>query len=253
VPAWTEAGRRAYYRKKYGEEEGETRYQQWVDERERNESVEPQTGRIVSEKAPTRRTKKPNPKEIQSGVALLIASVDIGAANTVPSWGRVSRLSGSEELLTRYFGEVFGGKDTPEVDRLAEAITQVVKENRWIAQLFETARKSGGWLKLAAVLSSIMIPRMIQAGLIPNPFGAMSDAAPNMEGGGAYGPRGDDGFGQVTPDEPSPPDPAAFRGPEEQGGFGPVPGSEAQPHGRRHGRSAQPPSGDPAEVREAVA
>jgi hypothetical protein len=201
--AWSEAAREQFFLKRYGAEEGAKRFQEWKDQRDKLEDLQPQGGSVVQEKAPQRRrSNKTNAKEMQSGLAVLIAGTDLAVAQVSRQWASVPRLSGSKELLNRYLAEVFGVGGANEVDRLAAALTDVLRNNPWLGRFFDSVKKQGGWVKLVAVISAIIVPRLIQAGIIPNPFAqGAENAAAGMEGGGAHGDHRDDRFGQVAADE----------------------------------------------------
>jgi hypothetical protein len=245
--AWSDAARHEVYVRRYGEEEGEARYQAWQDKHAANEESQPQGGDIVGEKEPasqratrTRSTRKPtvaDKKDLQATISVVIASADKYVSHNIPAelW---KPLTGTEEILDKYVGDAFGGN---EVERLSGALADVLAGNKWLVAAMKRAQKTGGWVKLMAALVSVLGPRLVALGIIPNPFdmGGSSDGAPDMAGGGAYGGDRPDGGGEVRPDIFSPiADTSALRGAEEQGGFGEVPGSQNGSLSRRDARFA---------------
>lgn len=135
-----------------------------------------------------------------------------------------------------------------EIGRLAQATGDEVLNSKQLTAWLMRASKSGVHVKLALVVASIAIPRMVNHGMLPAQVAA--DAA-DVAGGGAYGDHWTDGLGQVDPDEPL----AGYQEPlhsvEEQGGFGPVPERETVTHSRRNGRSTDLEDNLAAAIREA--
>lgn len=159
-----------------------------------------------------------------------IYALDTGATWIFPTWA-AERLS------------------QEEIGRLAQATGDEVLNSKQLTAWLMKASKSGVHVKLALVVASIAIPRMVNHGMLP---GEMADVA-DMESRRARGDFGPDGFGEVSPDEP----PAGYeelvRAPEEQGGFDEVPEDAPHPIRGRNGRSKANQDHLEAALREAVA
>lgn len=157
-------------------------------------------------RARSSRSKKVEPLEFADSKAIISAA--IAGADKIGSllserWASVPRLSGGDEILARYL-DALTASDQPEVDRLATALAEAYGENPWLAKLFRSVQKYGKQsapiAKLVIASVSIFLPRLLYLGVLPNPFGAAPNDGTDMEGGGAHGDRGDDGFGQVGAD-----------------------------------------------------
>jgi hypothetical protein len=227
--AWTEEARRAFYVKRYGEELGEEKFQTWLDKQDQGE-LPRQEGDVTSKPKPPVRG-KPRPADVYAAMGTAIYALDTAATWFSPAW--------QQERLTQ-----------EEIGRLAQATGDEVLNSKQLTAWLMRASKSGVHVKLALVVASIAIPRMVNHGMLPPQVAG--DAA-DLAGRGAHGDHWADGLGEVDPDEQVAQYPEPFRGVEEQGGFGPVPDSEAVPHGRRNGRSAQLEDHLEAALREADA
>jgi hypothetical protein len=229
--AWSETARRAFYVRKYGEEEGEERFQQWMDSRD-GEAPRQDGSVAPGERAPGRAARaKPKPADVYAAMATAIYAIDTGATWFSPVW--------AQERLTQ-----------EEIGRLAQATGDEVLNSKQLTAWLMRASKSGVHVKLALVLASIAIPRMVNHGMLPAQVAA--DAA-DVAGGGAYGDHRPDGVWEVDPDVPMAGDTDPLRGAEEQGGFDEVPEEPTYTHGRRNGRSTAVEDNLAAAIREAGA
>jgi len=236
--AWTEEARRALYVRRYGEDAGAEKFEEWQAKAEsRDEPLQQAGSNVAGERAPKRtprKSSKVDKEAMATGIAALIAVSDVGLAELSPKWASVPRLTGSEELLQKLVADTFGGGN--EIERLAAAIADVVHGNEWLTSVLASAKKSSGSLKLLAVIGAILVPRLIAAGIIPSPFGGPADVPADVESGGTHGDRGDDGLGQVGPDVAPVADTTPLHSVEVQSGFGTLPGSAASLNGRRDAR-----------------
>jgi hypothetical protein len=241
--AWSEAARRAFYVKKYGEEEGEAKFQEWMDRQDLAAEQPRQEGSVVEPKrrSSTRKGKrKLDADTAYNGMAIAIATADKALANFLyPPW--------KEEQLTN-----------EEIGRLARAtgdeILQSETLTRWFLSALEVTNKGGPHARLLIAVAMIAYPRMVRRGMVPD---FLPDLAgyepPDVAGGGAHGDPGADGFGEVPLDESL----AGYAEPlgsvEEQGGLGEVPEGTAHTNGRAHGRSQSQSRDFAPAIREAVA
>jgi hypothetical protein len=238
--AWSENARRAFFVKRYGEELGEEKFQEWMDAQ--NAAPTRQEGDAAAKpKAKPRSRKHPKLEHDSTAqvVAAGIATADRVVANFLyPPW-RTEQLSDEE------------------IGRLAHATADEILQSetltRWFIQVMEFAGKGGAHTKFAIAVAYIMYPRMVRRGMIPDFLGQVATDATDVEGGGAHGDHWADGFGEVHPDVPLAGDPNAFRGPEEQGGFDQVPENTPHPKRGRNGRSATDEDHLEAALREAGA
>lgn len=230
--AWSETARRAFYVKRYGEEEGETKFQEWMDAQDLGE--QPRQDGTVAPDRPARtssRGTKPKPADVYQAMATAIYGVDTAATWFIPTW-KDERLSDDE------------------IGRLARATGDEVLNSKQLTAWLTRASKSGVHVKLAMVLASIAIPRMVNHGMLP---AAVAADAADVAGRGAYGDPGADGFGEIPADEPLAGYAEPLGGVEEQGGFGEVPQGTAHANGRAHGRSQGQSRDFAPAVREAIA
>lgn len=244
---WGDLARRNFYIDRYGEEDGQRRYDEWIAKKgiSAETATEPkqQEGSIYVEEpnpkpkrtrtATTRsRAKKAEPLEFDDAkavISVIIAGGDKLGEMVSPTWAKVPRLTGGDEIIARYL-DALTNSDQPEVDRLASALAEAYGENQWLAKVFRAAQKYGTktapFVKLAAACLSIFLPRLLALGLIPNPFGEVPPNDPNMEGGGTHGTSGDDGEREISIDELSSGSmPEAVYRTEEQSGQREIPAS----------------------------
>lgn len=229
--AWSEAARHAFYTKRYGEEEGERRFEEWMDRQDAGES--PRQDGDVNEKPKPRPALrgKPKPADVYAAMGTAIYALDTGATWIYPSW--------AAERLTQ-----------EEIGRLAQATGDEVLNSKQLTAWLMRASKSGVHVKLALVVASIAIPRMVNHGMLPS--GMEADAA-DLAGRGAHGDHWPDGFGEVDLDVEMAGDPDAFRSAEVEGGLDEVPEQPTYTHGRRNGRSKANEDHLEAALREAIA
>lgn len=245
--AWGDLARRNFYIDRYGEEDGQRRYDEWIAKKELekppeepkqqegsiyvdNPTPKPKRQRTTSTRS---RSKKVDPLEFEDTkavISVLIAGGDKLGEFVSPTWAKVPRLSGGDEIIARYL-DALTNSEQPEVDRLASALAEAYGENQWLAKVFRAAQKYGTktapFVKLAAACLSIFLPRLLALGIIPNPFGEVppNDSA-NMEGGGTHGADRDDGQREISPDELSSGHmPEAVYRTEEQSGQREIPAS----------------------------
>lgn len=229
--AWSETARRTFYVRKYGEEEGETRFQEWMDRQDLGEQPR-QDGSVAPDRTArsSSRGAKPKPADVYSAMATGIYGLDTAATWFIPTW-KDERLSDDE------------------IGRLARATGDEVLNSKQLTAWLMRASKSGVHVKLAMVLASIAIPRMVNHGMLP--AAVVADAA-DMASGRAHGDSWADGFGEVPADEPL----AGYEEPlgsvEEQGGLGEVPEGTAHTNGRAHGRPQGQSRDFAPAIREAV-
>jgi hypothetical protein len=244
--AWSETARRAFYTKKYGEEEGEARFQEWMDRQDAGESPRQEGDLNPKPKAKSRAKpsglgRKPpylDPDRVSPVVGIGIAGLDKGIANFLyPPW--------KEDQLT-----------DEEIGRLARASADEIVNSetlsKWFLAVMEFQSKGGAHTRFAIAIAYIIYPRMVRHGMIPDFLGQMPDAA-DVAGGGAHGDHWPDGQWEVPVDEPLAGDADAFRGAEEQGGFDQVPEEPTYTHGRRNGRSKANEDHLETALREAIA
>jgi hypothetical protein len=240
--AWSETARRAFFVKRYGEEEGEERFQQWMDAKDQ-EPLQRQEGDVVPKPKPRAKPKSKAARtvldedKVAEVLAVGIAGTDKAVAIYVyPPW--------QEEQLTN-----------EEIGRLARAsAAEIVNSetlSRWFVAVMEFTSKGGAHTKFAIALAYIAYPRMVRRGMLPDFLGAVPDAA-GMEGWGAHGDNRPDGVGEVDPDVPL----AGYTDPldsvEEQGGFDEVPELTPVAHSRRNGRSTANEDHLATALREAI-
>jgi hypothetical protein len=241
--AWSENARRAFYVTRYGEEEGEERFQAWMLEHEGD--AQRQEGDVTPKPKPRAKPKSKAAKIVldEDKVAGVLSVGIAGADNAVakfiyPPW--------SEEQLT-----------DEEIGRLARAsAAEIVNSetlSKWFVSVMEFTSKGGAHTKFAIAIAYIMYPRMVRRGMLPDFLGAMPDGAPDMEGGGAHGDYRPDGFGEVHLDVKVVGDPDPLRGAEVEGGFDEVPEEPTYAHGRRNGRPKANEDHLEAALREAIA
>jgi hypothetical protein len=230
--AWTESARRAFYTKRYGEEEGELKFQDWMDRQDQGEQPR-QEGSVAPDRpAPRAGSRaKPKPADVYAAMGTAIYALDTCATWVSPTW--------TQERLTQ-----------EEIGRLAQATGDEVLNSKQLTAWLMRASKSGVHVKLALVVASIAIPRMVNHGMLPAQVAA--DAA-DVAGRGAYGDRGPDRQWEVDIDVPMAEYPEPLRPVEEQGGFDQVPAVPTSAHGRRNGRSPADEDHLAAAVREASA
>ncbi len=236
---WSESARRAFYVTKYGEEEGEERFQAWMLEHEQDaqrQDSDATTPPKAKPRAKSRGKQKLDHDPVAQQVAVGIATLDNAVAKFVyPPW--------TEEQLSN-----------EEIGRLANATADEIINSetltRWFIQVTEFAQKGGAHTKFAIAIAYIMYPRMVRRGMIPDFLGA-ADVA-DVEGRGAHGDHRSDGFGEVDLNEQVAPDPGPLRGAEIEGGFDQVPQHPTGAHGRRNGRSQANEDHLEAAVREAL-
>jgi hypothetical protein len=238
--AWSESARRAYYVAKYGDEEGEERFQAWMLQHD-NETPKDQDAPKAKARPRSRAKQKLDHDPTAQAVAIGIATADkIVAQFLYPPW--------REEQLT-----------DEEIGRLAHATADEIIQSetltRWFLSVTEFASKGGAHTRFAIAVAYIMYPRMVARGMLPDFLGQMvpSDAAADMEGRGAHGDHRPDRFGQVDPDVPMAGDEGPLRRPEVEGGFDEVPEVTPLPHGRSNGRHTPDEDRLEAAVREAIA
>jgi len=226
--AWSETARRAFYTRKYGEEEGERRFEEWMDRSESGQEGPRQEGSVQPKPSPRG---KPKPADVYAACATAIYAVDTGATWFIPSW--------AQERLT-----------AEEIGRLAQATGDEVLNSKQLTAWLMRASKSGVHVKLALVLASIAIPRMVNHGMLPAQVAA--DAA-DVASRGAHGDRWDDGLGEVPADEPMAGYADPLRGPEVEGGYDEVPEEPTYENGRRNGRHPSNEDRLATSLREAIA
>ena len=242
--SWTEAGRRTFYVNRYGEEDGERRFQVWMDRHDLDQVQPRQDGSVAPDpkrKPTTRRGKrKLDADTAYNGMAFAIAGIDKALANFLyPPW--------KEEQLTN-----------EEIGRLARATGDEILNSetltKWFLQAMEVGTKGGPHVRLLLALAMIAYRRMVRRGMVPDFLPDLARYEPaDVEGGGAYGDPGADGFGEVPADESL----AGYAEPlgsvEEQGGLGEVPERPAHTNGRAHGRSPADARDFAPAIREAMA
>jgi hypothetical protein len=231
--AWSENARHAFYTRRFGEEEGERRFEEWMDRQDQGASPR-QDGSVAPDRPAPRgggRSAKPKPADVYAAMGTAIYALDTGATWFSPTW--------AAERLTQ-----------EEIGRLAQATGDEVLNSKQLTAWLMRASKSGVHVKLALVVASIAIPRMVNHGMLPAQVA--TDAA-DVAGRGAHGDYWPDGLGEVDPDEQVAGDPDALRGAEEQGGLDAVPEEPTYAHGRRNGRSKANEDHLEAALREAIA
>lgn len=229
--AWSETARRAFYTRKYGEEEGEERFQSWMDAKDQGASPR-QDGSVAPDRpksSGSRGGAKPKPNDVYTAMATAIYGVDTAATWFIPTW--------KDERLT-----------DDEIGRLARATGDEVLNSKQLTAWLMKASKSGVHVKLALAVASIAIPRMVNHGMLPAQVAA--DAA-DVASGGAHGDHWPDGLGQIYPDEPVAGYEEPLGGPQEQSGFDQVPPESLVAHGRRNGRSTAAEDNLATAIREA--
>src|ERR1700681_814404 len=142
---WSESARRAFYVTKYGDEEGEEKFQEWMLSHD-NETPR-QEGEAAAKPRAKSRSKKPakldhNPTA--QAVAVGIATADkLVAQFLYPPW--------REEQLT-----------DEEIGRLAHATADEIIQSetltRWFIQVTEFASKGGAHTKFAIAIAYIAYP-----------------------------------------------------------------------------------------------
>jgi hypothetical protein len=230
--AWSEAARHAFYTKRYGDELGEEKFQEWMDRQDLGESPR-QDGQVAPDRPAPRSAGgrgKPKPADVYAAMGTAIYALDTGATWIFPTW--------QAERLTQ-----------EEIGRLAQATGDEVLNSKQLTAWMMRASKSGVHVKLALVVASIAIPRMVNHGMLP---GEMADVA-DMESRRAHGDYRPDGQWEVPVDEPMAGDPDAFRGSEVEGGQYEIPESEAHPIRGRNGRSKANEDHLETALREAIA
>src|SRR5580692_386920 len=112
--AWSETARHAFYTRRYGEEEGERRFEEWMDKADQ-ESVAPrQDGSVAPERPRSSgggRTSKPKPADVYAAMATAIYALDTGTTWIYPRWaeerltqeeiGRLAQATGDEVLNSK--------------------------------------------------------------------------------------------------------------------------------------------------------
>lgn len=236
--AWSEAARRAFYVTRYGEEEGEEKFQQWALEHESDppkEKAEPK----ARAKPRSRKAAKLDHDPTAQAVAIGIATADkIVAQFLYPPW--------KEESLS-----------DEEIGRLAHATADEIIQSetltKWFIQVTEFASKGGAHTRFAIAIAYIMYPRMVRRGMLPDFLGQVPADVAGMEGWGAHGDHRPDGFGEVDPDVPLAGDAGPLHSVEEQGGLDEISEVPPRPKRERNGRHAADENSLEAAVREAIA
>lgn len=238
--AWSESARRAFYVTRYGEEEGEERFQQWALEHEQDPPKDTADKPKAKPRASSKKAAKLEHNPTAQAVAIGIATADkIVAQFLYPPW--------AEEQLT-----------DEEIGRLAHATADEIIQSetltKWFIQVTEFASKGGAHTRFAIAIAYIMYPRMVKRGMLPDFLGQMvqPDAA-GMEGWGAHGDHRPDGEWEVHPDGEVVADAGPLRGAEEQGGLDEVSEVPPGPKRSRNGRHAADEDRLEAAVREAIA
>src|ERR1700730_4776792 len=142
--AWSESARRAYYVTKYGDEEGEERFQAWMLEHD-NETPKDQDAPKPKARPRSRAKQKLDHDPTAQPVAIGIATADkIVAQFLYPPW--------REEQLT-----------DEEIGRLAHATADEIIQSETLTKLVlsvtEFASKGGAHTRFAIAVAYIMYPR----------------------------------------------------------------------------------------------
>jgi hypothetical protein len=235
-----EESRLAYFVKKYGEDDGRRRYDDLVA-KESGDPMPLQGSPNTGERAPRRRSRKPNPQEVYTATASAIYMLDTGACWLLPVW--------QEDRLT-----------AEEIGRLGVALGDEILSSEYLISLLTKAQKNSVHIKLAYTLASIALPRMVKHGMIPAALAAQvgendaeTDAASvPVESGSAHGDRGDDGLGEIHFGSASTERAEVPAGAAEQGRSGYVSTDTGERVVFGNGRPSGVPPGFASEVREAT-
>jgi hypothetical protein len=154
-----EASRRAWFHERYGEEEGETRYQKALQKTPADPPLDAEQdgGDLLNgvlrkgkaaERMPRRARKRPDKRELMMAVGAGVAAVNSLAAGVYPPW--------SDDRLSH-----------EEIGRLSDALVDEILNSERLTHWVLHAKEQGVHIKLAYALATIALPRMAKHGMIP--------------------------------------------------------------------------------------